>query len=96
MKKPSEHIIHSLDFIKNSRRFKSKLLAVEVEEYLVELFGPVIKEYVTNVRIQNKILHLHLNSSTFKHQLYHEKEMLLERLHKKIGFVAFDDVQVHG
>ena len=96
MKKPSEHIIHSLDFIKNNKQFKSKLLGVEVEEYLIELFGPVIKEYLVNIRIQHKTLHLYLNSSTFKHQLYHEKELLLERLHKKIGFEAFEDVQVHG
>lgn len=96
LKKPSEHIIHSLEFLKQSRRFKSKLLAVKVEEYLIEIFGPVAKEYLLNVRINDKALHLYFNSATFKHQLFHEKEMLLTRLHEKIGYKAFDDVYMHG
>ena len=96
MKKPSEHITHSLNFIKNNRKFKSKLLAIEVENCLIDIFGGIIKEYLSSVRIQGKVLHLHLNSATFKHQLYHDKEMLLQKIHEKIGFVAFEDVQLHG
>ncbi len=96
MKRPSEHISHSLNYLKNSKKFKSKLLAVEVEKCLVELFGPIINQYLTRVRVTGDILHLYINSSTFKHELYHDKLKLMDKLHEKIGFAAFTDVQVHG
>ena len=96
MKKPSEHIAHSLKFIKSNRRLKDKLLVVEVKQHLVDLFGDIVTEYVTQVRVQDDKLHLYFNSSTLKHQLYHDKVRLMELIHEKIGYKAFTDVLVHG
>lgn len=96
MKKPEEHIAHSLRLFRNQKRFRDKLLVVEVKDNLKELFGDMISEYVSNVRVSGKTLHLYLNSSTLKHQLFHEREKLLARIHEKIGYEAFEEVRLHG
>lgn len=69
---------------------------VEVKEILKDVFGEVITNYITNVRVVDKTLHLYLTSSTLKHQLFHESQKLLERIHEKIGYTAFEEVRLHG
>jgi hypothetical protein len=96
VKKPSEHIIHSLNLIKGNKRIKNKLLVVEVEKHLVELFGDVVQQYLTRLHITGETLHLYVNSSTLQHDLYHGKQKLMDHLHERIGNVVFKDVQVHG
>ena len=96
MKKPSEHIIHSLNLIKGNKKIKNKLLTIEVEKHLNELFGEIVKQYLTRLHITGETLHLYVNSSTLQHDLYHGKQQLMDRLHERIGREVFKDVQVHG
>ncbi len=96
MKKPEEHISHSLAFIKNNKAIRNKLLVVEVNKHLIDLFGTIVEEYLSHIRVQHKTLHLYLSSSTLKHQLYHDKQKLLDRLHEQFGHDIFEDIQLHG
>ena len=91
-----EHIGHMSDIIKNQPKLKNKLQAVSAQNTLEELLGDIIKEYINKIRVHEDKLHIYLNSSTLKHELYHQKPTLLERINESIHGDPISDIVFHG
>lgn len=57
-----------------------------------ELMGPAVASRTTEIRIQNKILILKLDSSVMRDELQHGKQIIILRLNDKAGFQMIEDV----
>jgi hypothetical protein len=54
--------------------------------------GPAVASRTTEIRIQNKILILKLDSSVMRDELQHGKQIIILRLNEKAGFQMIEDV----
>jgi hypothetical protein len=57
-----------------------------------ELMGPAVANRTTEIRIQNKILILKLDSSVMRDELQHGKQIIIHRLNEKAGFEMIQDI----
>jgi predicted nucleic acid-binding Zn ribbon protein len=57
-----------------------------------ELMGPAVASRTTEIRIQNRVLILKLDSSVMRDELQHGKQIILHRLNEKAGCQMIDDI----
>jgi predicted nucleic acid-binding Zn ribbon protein len=57
-----------------------------------ELMGPAVANRTTEIRIQNRVLILKLDSSVMRDELQHGKQIILHRLNEKAGCQMIDDI----
>ncbi len=57
-----------------------------------ELMGPAVANRTKEIRIQNKILILKMDSSVMRDELQHGKQIIIHRLNEKAGFEMIQDI----
>lgn len=72
------------DFIKESG-WQQKLDEVNIVTQWDRLFGVVFGKYVSEIFIQNRILHIRLKSATLRQELAYKKNEIVNQLNDAVG-----------
>ena len=72
------------------RFFRQNGLESPLNEYRlvhawIDVVGPVISRYTTNLYIKNQILYVHLSSSVLREELMMGRDMLVRNLNQQVG-----------
>ncbi|MEX1191852.1 MAG: DUF721 domain-containing protein [Brumimicrobium sp.] len=70
----------------------SKMREMEIINSWEELMGKAVSNRTDKVYIQNKVLHLKLNSSVMRDELLFGKKVIIERVNQKAGYEIVTDV----
>ena len=57
-----------------------------------ELMGPAVAQRTTDIHIDNHILYLKIDSSVMRDELFHGKQIILERCNQFAGEVLIRDI----
>ncbi|MFM6964179.1 MAG: DUF721 domain-containing protein [Sphingomonadales bacterium] len=57
-----------------------------------ELMGPAVAQRTTDIRIENNILYLKIDSSVMRDELFHGKQIIIERCNQFAGEVLIRDI----
>ncbi|MEE9407813.1 MAG: DUF721 domain-containing protein [Polaribacter sp.] len=75
------------NFIKENNLSKG-MQKIKVEETWTEMMGPGVATHTTSVKLQNKTLIIHLNSSVLREELSYGKDKIIKMINEELG----DDV----
>ncbi|MCE3296264.1 MAG: hypothetical protein K0R65_1978 [Crocinitomicaceae bacterium] len=78
--------------IMKAYRLDGKLKEIEILSKWDELMGRAVSLRTKNIRIQNKILYLELDSSVMRDELLNGKSIIIQRINKEAGFEMIRDV----
>ncbi|MEX2485733.1 MAG: DUF721 domain-containing protein [Brumimicrobium sp.] len=70
----------------------SKMKEMDIINSWEELMGKAVSNRTDKVYIQNKVLHLKLNSSVMRDELLFGKKVIIERVNQKAGYEIVTDV----
>jgi hypothetical protein len=73
-------------------RLDGKLKEIDVLAKWEELMGRAVSLRTKNIRIQNKILYLDIDSSVMRDELLNGKSIIIQRLNAEAGFEMIRDV----
>jgi predicted nucleic acid-binding Zn ribbon protein len=79
------------DYIKEMN-LGSKLSEVAVINSWEEIVGKAISSRTTKIFIKNSVLHVHLNSSVVRNELFMLREAIREKLNQKAGSEVIKDI----
>jgi len=79
------------DFLKQSG-WQQKLDEVKVLTEWDKILGPSLAKYTEEVFIQNKILHIRLNSSALRQELSFRKTEIIDELNASVGKEVIKDI----
>lgn len=79
------------DFLKQSG-WERKLDEVKIMTEWDKILGPSLAKYTQEVFIQNKKLHIRLNSSTLRHELSYKKSEIVKDLNAAVGREVINDI----
>ena len=79
------------DYIKEMN-LGSKLSEVAVINSWEEIVGKAISSRTTKIFIKNSVLHVHLNSSVVRNELFMLREVIREKLNQKAGSEVIKDI----
>jgi hypothetical protein len=71
-------------FVKENKLQKG-LDGVNIEGAWRNLLGPGVNNYTTNIKLQNKTLHVQLSSSVLREELSYGKSKIITMLNKHLG-----------
>lgn len=57
-----------------------------------ELMGPAVANRTKEIRIQNKIMYLKMDSSVMRDELQHGKQIIIHRVNEKAGIELINDI----
>ncbi|MDX1652856.1 MAG: DUF721 domain-containing protein [Brumimicrobium sp.] len=69
-----------------------KMKEMDVINSWEEMMGKAVANRTEKIFIQNKILHLQINSSVMRDELLFGKQVIIERVNQKAGFQLITDV----
>ena len=72
------------NFIKENNLSKG-MQKIKVEETWHKMMGPGVATHTTSVKLQNKTLIIHLNSSVLREELSYGKEKIIKMMNVEIG-----------
>lgn len=73
-------------------RLDGKMKEIDVLSKWEELMGRAVSLRTKNIRIQNKILYLDIDSSVMRDELLNGKSIIIQRLNSEAGFEMVRDV----
>ena len=76
-------------FVKENKLQKG-LDGVNVNAAWRDLMGPGVNNYTSNIRLQNKTLHVQLSSSVLREELSYGKSKIIKMLNEYIGKEVID------
>ncbi len=79
------------DFLKQNG-WESKLDEVKIITEWDKVLGPSLAKYTQEVFIQNKKLHIRLNSSTLRQELSYKKSDIVNDLNAAVGKEVISDI----
>jgi predicted nucleic acid-binding Zn ribbon protein len=79
------------DYIKEMN-LGSKLSEVAVINSWEEIVGKAISSRTTKIFVKNSVLHVHLNSSVVRNELFMLREAIREKLNQKAGSEVIKDI----
>lgn len=79
------------DFLRESG-WEQKLDEVKIMTSWDKILGPSLAKYTQEVFINNKKLHIRLNSSTLRQELSYRKTELVDELNKSVGKEVITDI----
>ena len=93
MKKKEDEDINSLiNRVFYAWGLQNRLKELDIKEAWPELMGKGVAYRTENLYIQNKILHLKLNSSVMRDELQYGKAVIINRVNQYVGFEIMIDV----
>lgn len=69
-----------------------KMKEMDIVNSWEEMMGKAVANRTEKIYIQNKVLHLKLNSSVMRDELLFGKKVIIERVNQKAGFEIVTDV----
>ena len=60
-----------------------------------EVVGPSFNKYTASLRIENRVLHVRMNSSVAANELSMRKTDLVQKLNQRIGKPVIDNLQIN-
>ncbi|MGV3632524.1 MAG: DUF721 domain-containing protein [Bacteroidota bacterium] len=73
-------------------RLDGKMKEIDVLSKWEELMGRAVSLRTKNIRIQNKILYLQIDSSVMRDELLNGKSIIIQRVNAEAGFEMITDV----
>jgi predicted nucleic acid-binding Zn ribbon protein len=71
-------------FIKQNNLSKG-MQKIKIEETWIKMMGPGVATHTSSVKLQNKTLIIHLNSSVLREELSYGKEKIIKMMNEEIG-----------
>lgn len=69
----------------SSFQISDQVLEHRVKKALSDFFGKIMDNYMTEVKVNDGILFLSINSSTLRHELFLNRIQLTNRLNEELG-----------
>lgn len=71
---------------------QDKMKALDLIAAWPELMGPAVAQRTTDIRIENNILYLKIDSSVMRDELFHGKQIIIERCNQFAGEALIRDI----
>lgn len=82
----------AIDKLMKAYRLDGKLKEIEVLNKWEEMMGRAVFLRTKNIYIKNRILHLQLDSSVMRDELFHGKTVIIQRVNETAGFEMITDI----
>ncbi|MDR0844262.1 MAG: DUF721 domain-containing protein [Tannerella sp.] len=82
------------DFYDENPLLKQKMLEIRVQRAWGELLGPMVQHATRSIYVKNKVLHVALNSSVLRSELYLNREQLLKNLNEFAGEMVIESIVI--
>lgn len=82
----------AIDKLMKAYRLDGKLKEIEVLNKWEEMMGRAVFLRTKNIFIKNRILHLQLDSSVMRDELFHGKTVIIQRVNETAGFEMITDI----
>lgn len=82
----------AIDKLMKAYRLDGKLKEIEVLNKWEEMMGRAVFLRTKNIYIKNRILHLELDSSVMRDELFHGKTVIIQRVNETAGFEMITDI----
>jgi predicted nucleic acid-binding Zn ribbon protein len=79
------------DFLKSSR-LSRKLAEQRIIDGWEKIVGPMIAKHTSEVKIQDKKLHLKVNSAPLRQELFYSREKLIQLLNAEAGETIISEI----
>ena len=83
-----------LQVFAQSPQLRDKLYLTRVTKLWEELLGPMIKKYTRNIKLEDRVLVLHIDSAPLKSELTIMKASIITRINEKLGEDFIKDVRI--
>ena len=96
MRRSNTHKIGSLikEYLKESN-IESKLNEVEVKRLWEELLGPSVTRLTKRIYVKSSVLHVIINSSVLKQELFMNRTDIIEKINDKLGMQFITKIIFH-
>ena len=82
----------AIDKLMKAYRLDGKLKEIEVLNKWEEMMGRAVFLRTKNIYIKNRVLHLELDSSVMRDELFHGKTVIIQRVNETAGFEMITDI----
>ncbi|HEX5112999.1 MAG TPA: DUF721 domain-containing protein [Saprospiraceae bacterium] len=83
-----------LQVFAQSPQLRDKLYQTRVKKLWEELMGPMIVKYTRRIKLEDRVLVLHIDSAPLKSELTIMKASILSRINEKLGEDYIKDVRI--
>lgn len=74
-----------LNAFRRDHKYEQHLSEIEIREVWAKEMGATISKYTSKIYFRQGILYVKLDSSVLRHELYSNREMILQRLNNALG-----------
>lgn len=82
----------TIDKLMRAYGWDGKLKEIDVLAKWEEMMGRAVFVRTKNIYIKHKVLHLELDSSVMRDELFHGKSIIIQRVNETAGFEIITDV----